>query len=78
LIALGTNIALVGQGWVYVVTLVVQLAALAAAFLAPVVPLRVLLVARYYVLTTASLAVGLWDWLRHGAPAMWEPIEGSR
>ena len=78
LIALGTNIALVGQGWVYVATLVVQLAALAAALLAPVVPLRGLLVARYYVLTTASLAVGLWDWLRHGAPAMWEPIEGSR
>ena len=32
-----------------------------------------LLVARYYVLTTASLAAGLWDWLTHGTPAVWEP-----
>ena len=30
---------------------------------------RPLLVARYYVLTTASLAAGLYDWLRHGTPA---------
>ena len=30
---------------------------------------RPLLIARYYVLTTASLAAGLWDWLRHGTDA---------
>ncbi len=64
LIALGLNIALIGDGWVYVVTLALQLALLAGALLAPVVPARPLLVARYYVLTTASLAAGLWDWLR--------------
>ena len=40
LIALGTNLALLGHGWVYVVTLAAQLALLAAAALAPVVPLR--------------------------------------
>ena len=34
-----------------------------------VVRVRPLLVARYYVLTTASLAAGLWDWLRHGTAA---------
>ena len=39
---------------------------------------RPLLVARYYVLTTASLAAGLWDWLRHGTQAGWEPAEGTR
>ena len=35
-----------------------------------------LLLARYYVLTTASIAAGLWDWLRHGTPAGWEPAGG--
>ena len=40
--------------------------------------LRPLLVARYYVLTTASLAAGLWDWLRAGTAAGWEPAEGTR
>ena len=42
------------------------------------VPARPLLVARYYVLTTASLAAGLWDCLRHGTPAGWAPPEGTR
>jgi hypothetical protein len=39
---------------------------------------RPLLVARYYVLTTASLAAGLYDHLRHGTPAGWEAAEGTR
>jgi glycosyltransferase involved in cell wall biosynthesis len=77
-IALGTSIALVGEGWVYVAALVVQLAVLLGALLAPVLPARPLLVARYYVLTTASLAAGLWDWLVRGTPAGWEPAEGTR
>jgi glycosyltransferase involved in cell wall biosynthesis len=78
LIALGLNIALIGHGWVYIVTLALQLALLAAALLAPVVPARPFLVARYYVLTTASLVAGLWDWLRHGTAVGWEPAEGTR
>jgi len=36
------------------------------------------LIARYYVLTTASIAMGLLDWVRHGTPAGWEPPEGTR
>src|SRR5262249_1265267 len=52
----------------YAAALVLQLALLAAALLARALPLRPLLVARYYVLTTASVAAGLWDWLRHGTP----------
>src|SRR5205823_1976976 len=28
------------------------------------------------VLAGASLAAGLWDWLRHGTPATWERAEG--
>jgi glycosyltransferase involved in cell wall biosynthesis len=78
LLALGANIALLGAGWVYVVTLAAQMAVLAAALLAPVAPMRVTLLARYYVLTTASLAAGLWDWLAHGTTAGWDPAEGTR
>jgi cellulose synthase/poly-beta-1,6-N-acetylglucosamine synthase-like glycosyltransferase len=79
-IALLANIALVaaGAGTLYEVTLALQLALLAAAALAGVVRLRLLLIARYYVLTTASPAAGLWDWLRHGTPAAWEAAEGTR
>jgi cellulose synthase/poly-beta-1,6-N-acetylglucosamine synthase-like glycosyltransferase len=78
LIALGTSLALLGRGWAYVAAVMVQLAVLLAALLAPVLPARPLLVARYYVLTTASLAAGLWDWLARGTAAGWEPAEGTR
>ncbi|MGI8594665.1 MAG: glycosyltransferase family 2 protein [Solirubrobacteraceae bacterium] len=80
LAALGANLALVvlGAGPMYVVALAVQVALLVAAGGAGAVPLRPLLVARYYVLTTASLAAGLWDWLREGTAAAWEPAEGTR
>jgi hypothetical protein len=80
LLALAANVALVaiGTGPLYVVTLGAQAAVLLAAVLAPVVPLRPLLLARYYVLTTASPAAGLWDWLRRGALPAWDPIEGAR
>jgi glycosyltransferase involved in cell wall biosynthesis len=76
--ALAANVALLGDGAVYAVALAVQLGVLAAAAAAPVVRFRPLLVARYYVLTTASLAAGLVDWLREGTAAGWEPAEGTR
>jgi cellulose synthase/poly-beta-1,6-N-acetylglucosamine synthase-like glycosyltransferase len=72
------NVVLLGQGSVYIVTLALQIGVLLAAALATVIPMRLLLVARYYVLTTASLAAGLWDWLVHGTSAGWEPAEGTR
>ena len=78
LLALGTSIALLGQGTVYTVALALQGAVLLAAALAGLLPARPLLIARYYVLTTASLAAGLWDWLAHGTSAGWEPAEGTR
>ena len=80
LIALAANIAALalGAGPVYWVTLALQLALLLAAALAGALPARPLLIARYYVLTTASLAAGLWDWLRHGTEAHWEIAEGTR
>jgi cellulose synthase/poly-beta-1,6-N-acetylglucosamine synthase-like glycosyltransferase len=77
-IAFAANILLLGQGWVYTVTLALQVAILLAAVVAPLVHARPFLIARYYVLTTASLAAGLWDWLRSGTAAGWEPAEGTR
>jgi cellulose synthase/poly-beta-1,6-N-acetylglucosamine synthase-like glycosyltransferase len=72
LIALTTNIALLGHGWVYAVSLALQGAFLLAAGLGALLPLRPLRLAYYYVLVTSSIAVGLWDWIRRGAPLTWE------
>ncbi len=62
----------------YAVALALQLGLVVAALLGRTYPARPLLVARYYVLTTASVAAGLWDWLRHGTPAGWDAAEGTR
>jgi hypothetical protein len=78
LIALVTSAALATDAVIYALALAVQLAVLLAAALAPRFRVRALLVARYYVLTTASLLAGLWDWLTHGTQAGWEPAEGTR
>jgi cellulose synthase/poly-beta-1,6-N-acetylglucosamine synthase-like glycosyltransferase len=80
LLVLACNVALValGGGDVYVVTLALQLLLLLAAALARFAPARPLLIARYYVLTAASPAAGLWDWLRHGTGASWQAAEGTR
>jgi cellulose synthase/poly-beta-1,6-N-acetylglucosamine synthase-like glycosyltransferase len=79
-VALLANLLLVidGAGALYAVTLALQLALLLAAALGGPTRARPLLVARYYVLTTASLAAGLWDWLRHGTEASWDVAEGTR
>jgi len=78
LVALVLSALLAPEHPVYPLILVAQLALLAAALLGGVVRWRPLLVARYYVLSTASVAAGLWDWLRHGTPAGWEAAEGTR
>ncbi len=80
LLALAANIALIagGASGLYTLTLALQLVLLFAAGLGGVLPVRALLIARYYVLTTASPAAGLWDWLRHGTVASWEAAEGTR
>lgn len=78
LVALLANLALLGEGWVYVATLAIQLAVIAAAILGRrlrTVPFRI---ARYYAMTTASIALGLWDRFRRGAPGAWEKAEGTR
>ncbi|HEX5309412.1 MAG TPA: glycosyltransferase [Solirubrobacteraceae bacterium] len=79
-LALACNLALValGAGALYTALLGLQLALLLAAALARRAPARPLLIARYYVLTVASPAAGLWDWLRHGTEASWQAAEGTR
>ena len=77
-VALAANLALLGEGWIYSATLAAQLAVIAAAVLARAVPLAPLRIARHYVSTTASIALGLWDRLRRGAPGTWDKAEGTR
>ena len=76
--ALNLGLVALGAGPLYWIALAAQVAHVIAALLAPAVPARPLLIVRYYVLTQASLVMGLWDWLRHGTPAGWEPPEGTR
>jgi cellulose synthase/poly-beta-1,6-N-acetylglucosamine synthase-like glycosyltransferase len=78
LVVLAANVALLGNGWVYTATFVAQLALIAAALLGRRLPLPPLRIARYYVMTTASIAAGLWDRWRKGAPGRWEKAEGTR
>ena len=76
-VALAATLALVARGRARVPA-AAQAALLAAAAAGGRVRSRPLLLARYYVLTTASLAAGLYDYLRHGTPAGWDAPEGTR
>jgi cellulose synthase/poly-beta-1,6-N-acetylglucosamine synthase-like glycosyltransferase len=78
LFAFVANLALLGQGRVYVVTYGIQLAAIAAAILGGQFRSGPLRIARYYALTTLSIAAGLWDRFRNGSPAAWEKAPGTR
>jgi glycosyltransferase involved in cell wall biosynthesis len=70
-VLLATSIALVTHGWIYDVALGAQAAVLLAAALG-------VGIARYYVAITAATLVGLWNYLRRGAPRTWEAAEGTR
>ena len=76
--AFASSLALRRSARPYALALWAQVALLAAAVLAGRARARPLRLARYYVLVTASLAAGLWDWLRTGTPAGWEKPEGTR
>jgi len=78
LVALIANALLLGQGTLYLVTFAIQIAVIAAALAGRAIRAAPLLIARYYVLTTASIAAGLYDWLRHGTAAGWDAAEGTR
>jgi cellulose synthase/poly-beta-1,6-N-acetylglucosamine synthase-like glycosyltransferase len=67
LILLAASIALVTTSWVYVVGLVLQALLLLAAAAG-------VGIARYYVLVTWATNVSLWNYLRRGVPANWEPV----
>ncbi len=78
LVAFAANLALLDRGWVYVFTYGIQLAAIAAAILGGQFRFGPFRVARYYAMTTLSIAAGLWDRFRHGPPAAWEKAPGTR
>ena len=78
LLVAAATLRLLGRGRVYALAAALQAAVLAGALAGGRVRSRPLLVARYYVLTTAALAAGLYDWLRHGTEAGWEAPEGTR
>jgi len=65
-VLLATSILLVPHGWFYAVLLGCQL----ALFLAALVGVGI---ARYYVLVSWATNVALWNYLRRGVPASWEP-----
>ncbi|MBA2522035.1 MAG: glycosyltransferase [Solirubrobacterales bacterium] len=76
--ALLANLRLLGAGWVYRLALGVQAAVFGGAALADRVDSRVARLARYYVLVTASIALGFWDRWRGGPPGAWERSAGTR
>ncbi len=78
-VAFATSAALAWGGSAFwIVVFALQLLVLLAAWFGGVVKARPLLIARYYVLMTAAIAGGWWDWWRHGTEAGWEPPEGTR
>ncbi len=79
LVAFFANLALLGSGSVYVVTYAIQVALIAAALFGGSFPVGPLRIARYYAMTTLSIAAGLWDRFRQGRPAgAWEKAPGTR
>lgn len=78
LLAFVSNLLLLGQGPVYVATYAVQVVFVFAALLGGSWGWAPLRMARYYALTTASIAAGFWDRWRRGAPGTWEKAPGTR
>ena len=72
------TVGMLGRGRVYRLAALCQMGLGAAAALADRAPSGPTRLARYYVLVTASIAAGLWDRLRRGAPGTWDKAEGTR
>src|SRR5262249_15502387 len=72
LLLLAGNSAVVGPrvGVVYDLALALQVVFLALAVLGGL--------PRYYALVTWATVVALWNYLRRGVPATWDPAEGTR
>jgi cellulose synthase/poly-beta-1,6-N-acetylglucosamine synthase-like glycosyltransferase len=71
LVLLGTSLVLANQGLAYQVVLGAQIALFTAALVG-------VGIARYYVLVTWATVVALWNYLRRGVPAAWEPARDPR
>lgn len=69
-VLLATSVALLGEGLVYRLALAGQLLLLAAAAVG-------VGIARYYTLVTWATVVALWNYLRRGVPAAWEPARDT-
>jgi len=78
LVAFFANLALLGEGGIYVVTYAIQVLAITAALLGGSLPFGPFRIARYYAMTTLSIAAGLWDRWRKGPPSTWEKAPGTR
>ena len=65
-VLLVTSLALVGRGWFYDLVLGGQIVLLLAAGVG-------VGIARYYVLVSWATLVALWNYLRRGVPATWQP-----
>ena len=72
------TLGLLGRGRIYRLAALDQATVGVAAALADRIPSAPTRLARYYVLVTASIAAGLWDRLRRGAPGTWDKAEGTR
>jgi cellulose synthase/poly-beta-1,6-N-acetylglucosamine synthase-like glycosyltransferase len=77
-VALTTSVALATQSPVYALAAALQLGLLGLAFAAPGAGGRAGLIARYYVLTTAATAAGLWDYLTGATAPGWDPVQEIR
>ena len=73
-----SNALLLGAGAFYLVFFALQVLVVLAGLLGRWLPLLPFRIARYYLMTTASIALGLWDRLRRGRPGTWEKAEGTR
>ncbi|HWJ42895.1 MAG TPA: glycosyltransferase [Solirubrobacterales bacterium] len=78
LVAFVANAFLLGDGWFYVLAFALQLGLVAAALLGRALPIAPFRIARYYAMTTASIAAGTWDRWRRGAGGRWEKAAGTR
>ncbi len=79
--AFAANLALLRRGRIYRLALAAQVSLIVAAAVGDAAPGplgRVTRIARYYVLVTASIALGCFDRWRNGPPAAWEKSEGTR
>ena len=73
------NLVLLGSGWFYYLTLLTQAGVLGVALFSSRLPDDLVVrLCRYYVLTQASILLGLWDRLRHGPGGRWTKAAGTR